>query len=166
MANKKLHLLPWSPGQSSFEWPSLAPVWIRPKGIPYHCWSSNILLSIDSSIGSPLQLDDINASQKTLSYARILVNLDLSKPKAQQILVELEGNLRSLCPLAMKMLLAPLVSHMGIRMVHAGFPQRSKMVKAFWVRALLIPVQLMLPLPLSPAGIPASAGYCLSSSRC
>lgn len=73
------------------DWPSLSSVWIRLRGIPYHCWSSNILFSIASSVGLPLKLDDITAGQKILTFARILVNLDLSKPRPQSILVDLEG---------------------------------------------------------------------------
>lgn len=91
LQKKKLHLLPWSPGQGSFEWPSFHPIWIRIHGIPYHCWSSNILISIASKIGHPLKLDEISASQKLLTYARILVNLDLSKPKPPEIRVDLKG---------------------------------------------------------------------------
>lgn len=91
LQNRKLHLLPWSPGQGPFECPTLHPVWIRIYGIPYHCWSSNILLSLTSFIGLPLRLDDITASQKLQTYARILVNIDLSIPKPSEIKVELEG---------------------------------------------------------------------------
>lgn len=49
------------------------------------------MLSITSSVGLPLKLDDITAGQKILTFARILVNLDLSKPRPLSILVDLEG---------------------------------------------------------------------------
>lgn len=96
MENRKLHLLPWSPENGPSDWPSLHPVWIRIYGILYHCWSSNILLSLASSIDSPLRLDDITASQKLLTYARILINLDLSTRKPTEIEVELEGDSEAL----------------------------------------------------------------------
>lgn len=48
MQNRKLHLLPWSPSHSPFDWPSVHHVWIRIH-IPCHCCSSNILLSLASS---------------------------------------------------------------------------------------------------------------------
>lgn len=91
LQNKKFNLLPWSPSQGPFEWPSLHTIWIRIQGIPYHCWSSNILLSIASSVGYPLNLNEIIASQKIITFARILVNLDISKPKPQHIWVDSEG---------------------------------------------------------------------------
>lgn len=96
MQNRKLHLLLLSPGQCPFDWPSLHAVWIHIHGIPYHCRSSNILLSLASSIGSPLKLDYITASKTLLNYARILINLVLSKPKPIEIKVELEGDSEAL----------------------------------------------------------------------
>lgn len=91
LQNMKLDLLPWSSSQGPFEWPNLHPVWIRIYGIPYHCWSPNILSLLASSIGYLLRLDDITASQKLLTFARILVNIDLSRPKHSAIKVDLEG---------------------------------------------------------------------------
>ena len=46
----------------------------------------------DISIGKPLRPDNITASQRILSYARVLVNLDVSKPSPSSITVELEGD--------------------------------------------------------------------------
>lgn len=134
VTNNKLHLLPWSPGQDSFEWPSTSIVWIRLRGIPYHCWSSHILLSIASSIGLPLKLDDITASQKIQTYARILVNLDIFKPKSKQILVDLERESQ------MKMCPALSVSSKGILMALAQIKPKkesaksSRMKKESWAK--------------------------------
>lgn len=89
---KKLLFLPWSLGKSEDSWPAITPVWIRLWGIPYHCWSSDILLSIASSIGKPLCLDEITATQGILSYVKILVNLDVATPCPKSISVDLEGD--------------------------------------------------------------------------
>ncbi|XXG68938.1 hypothetical protein AAC387_Pa06g1920 [Persea americana] len=72
-------------------WPSTAPVWIRLAGLPYHCWSKHILFSLASSIGQPIKLDNITTAQRILTYARVLVNIDLSKLKSPVILVDLQG---------------------------------------------------------------------------
>ncbi|KAJ8636810.1 hypothetical protein MRB53_011077 [Persea americana] len=50
MDKKKLLLQSWSPRQNEESWPAITPVWIRLKGVPYHSWSSDILLSIASSV--------------------------------------------------------------------------------------------------------------------
>ncbi|XXG42179.1 hypothetical protein AAC387_Pa01g2513 [Persea americana] len=91
MDRKKLLLQSWSPSQKESVWPSIAPVWIKLKGLPYHCWSQNIILSLASSIGQPLKLDAITMAQRIHTFARVLVNLDLSKPKPPSILVDLHG---------------------------------------------------------------------------
>ncbi|XXG76634.1 hypothetical protein AAC387_Pa08g0941 [Persea americana] len=62
------------------------------KGIPYHCWSIDILLSIAGSIGKALLLYETTAAQRMLSYARVLVNLDATKLGPNFLIVELEGD--------------------------------------------------------------------------
>ncbi|XXG47701.1 hypothetical protein AAC387_Pa02g2301 [Persea americana] len=58
---KKLMLQSWTPGQNEESWLVITPIWIHLKGVPYHCWSSDILLSIASSVGKPLRLDETTA---------------------------------------------------------------------------------------------------------
>lgn len=77
---KKLILHFWSPGQDESSWPLEALVWARLRGLPYHCWSSNILLSIAESIGKPLCLDEITAKQRMFSFARVQVLLNVAIP--------------------------------------------------------------------------------------
>ncbi|XXG88117.1 hypothetical protein AAC387_Pa12g0372 [Persea americana] len=91
MERKKLFFLPWSPWEDESDWPSIASVWVRFSGLPYHCWSQHIIFSLANSIGQPIKLDDITSSQRILTFARVLVNVDLSKRKPQSILVDLQG---------------------------------------------------------------------------
>ncbi|XXG63633.1 hypothetical protein AAC387_Pa05g1774 [Persea americana] len=92
MDKKKLLLLPWSLGHDESSWPAVTQVWIRLKGIPYHFWTSDILLSIAGSIGKPLRLDDTTVLQRMLSYNRVLLNLDVAKSSPRSLTVELEGD--------------------------------------------------------------------------
>eukprot|EP00268_Persea_americana_P003465 TRINITY_DN11050_c0_g1_i1.p1 TRINITY_DN11050_c0_g1~~TRINITY_DN11050_c0_g1_i1.p1 ORF type:complete len:286 (+),score=11.78 TRINITY_DN11050_c0_g1_i1:3142-3999(+) len=92
LLEKKKLLQHWSLGQEVSSWPAISPVWICLKGIPYRCWSSDILLSIAGSISKPLHLDEITAYQKMLSFARVLVNLDVAKPNLTSVIVDLEGD--------------------------------------------------------------------------
>ena len=92
MDKRKLLLIPWSPSQDEDLWPAVTPVWIGFKGIPYHCWSRDILISIVGTIGKPLRLDEIIASQRMLSFARVLVSLNVANVCPSSIIVELEGD--------------------------------------------------------------------------
>ncbi|KAJ8640544.1 hypothetical protein MRB53_017238 [Persea americana] len=91
MAGKKLLLRPWSPDQDESSWPSVALVWIRLKEIPFHCWSSDIFLSIAASIGKPLRLDEIIAKQRMFSFARVQVLLNVGSSFPRSLTIELEG---------------------------------------------------------------------------
>ncbi|XXG57223.1 hypothetical protein AAC387_Pa03g4436 [Persea americana] len=91
MDRRKLLLESWLPGQDESNWPSETPIWIRLRGIPYHCWSSDILLSIAASIGKPLRLDETTAKQRMLSFARVQVLLDVARANPRLLIVELEG---------------------------------------------------------------------------
>lgn len=89
MEKRKIFFLPWIPRQEETAWPSSAPVWIRLAGLLDHCGSQHILFSLASSIGQPIKLDNITTAQRILTYARVLVHIDLSKPKPPVILVDL-----------------------------------------------------------------------------
>lgn len=91
MDKLKVLFLPWSPGQEETPWSSIALVSIRFKGLPYHCWSQNFIPSFANTIGQPIKLDNITLGQEILSFARVLVNIDLSKPKPDSIIVDLQG---------------------------------------------------------------------------
>lgn len=77
-------------GKIKVSWPTVTPVWIHLKGILYHCRSSDILLSIVGSTGKPLHLDETMATQRMLSYARVLVNLDVTKSGPNSLTLEPE----------------------------------------------------------------------------
>jgi hypothetical protein len=53
------------------------PVWIRFPNLPLQCWSPICLSKLASVIGKPLHLDTLTSSMTRLSYARVLVEIDL-----------------------------------------------------------------------------------------
>jgi len=54
-----------------------APVWVRFPNLPLCCWSPPCLSKIASVLGKPIQSDHMTSSLSRLSYARVLVELDL-----------------------------------------------------------------------------------------
>lgn len=65
------------------------PVWIKLPNLPLRCWSLKSLSKIASMVGKPLQSDMLTSSMARLSYARILIELDLRKPLRDHIAVSL-----------------------------------------------------------------------------
>ncbi|KAJ6377603.1 hypothetical protein OIU76_026557 [Salix suchowensis] len=65
------------------------PVWIKLPNLPLRCWSLKSLSKIASMVGKPLQSDMLTSSMSRLSYARILIEIDLCKPLRDHIAVSL-----------------------------------------------------------------------------
>ena len=53
------------------------PIWVRFPNLPLQCWSPLCLSKLASMIGKPLRLDTPTSSMTRLSYARVLVEIDL-----------------------------------------------------------------------------------------
>jgi hypothetical protein len=53
------------------------PVWVKFPNLPLRCWSATCLSKIASVIGKPLQSDMLTSTRSRLSYARVLIELDL-----------------------------------------------------------------------------------------
>jgi hypothetical protein len=74
---------------------SFAQVWIRIYGLAQEYWRKNILFSIASGIGSPLGTDSVTAKpmlERTFGlYARVLVEIYLTKALRHKLLVERKG---------------------------------------------------------------------------
>ncbi|KAG5222082.1 MILDEW RESISTANCE LOCUS [Salix suchowensis] len=56
---------------------STVPVWIKLPNLPLQCWSPVCLSKIGSVLGKPVQCDVLTSSMSRLSFARILVEIDL-----------------------------------------------------------------------------------------
>ena len=56
---------------------SWVPVWVKFPSLPLCCWSPICLSKIASVIGKPIQCDHLTSSLSRMSYARVLVEIDL-----------------------------------------------------------------------------------------
>lgn len=61
------------------------PVWIRLPSLPLHCWGAETLSRIMSAVGVPVVADDCTAKQLKVSYARVLVEIDVTKEFMKEI---------------------------------------------------------------------------------
>ena len=65
------------------------PIWIRFPNLPLQCWSPLCLSKLASVVGKPLRLDTPTSSITRLSYARVLVETDLSADLPNLITISL-----------------------------------------------------------------------------
>lgn len=54
-------------------------IWVKLPSLPLHLWGSKILGKIGSAIGKPMFSDECTANKLRVSYARILVEVDITK---------------------------------------------------------------------------------------
>ncbi|XP_075103846.1 uncharacterized protein LOC142178405 [Nicotiana tabacum] len=64
------------------------PLWIKLPKLPLNCWGNNSLSRIASSIRTPMYADECTAKQIRVSYARMLIEVDVTKPRLDEINVE------------------------------------------------------------------------------
>ena len=53
------------------------PVWIKFPNLPLKCWTPRCLSKLASVLGKPIQSDKLTATKERVSYARLLVEVDL-----------------------------------------------------------------------------------------
>jgi len=64
------------------------PLWIQLPNLPLICWGPDSLSRIGSTLGKPLFADECSSKQTRISYARILIEIDITIPLLHKILVE------------------------------------------------------------------------------
>ncbi|XP_010317681.1 uncharacterized protein [Solanum lycopersicum] len=63
------------------------PLWVNFPKLPLNCWGVGSLSRIASAIGVPLFADECTTKQTRISYARMLIEVNVNKPIPQQITV-------------------------------------------------------------------------------
>lgn len=69
------------------------PLWVWLPRLPLTCWSEDSLSQIGSVIGKPICADEYTSQQQRISYARMLVEVDITKPLIYKIPIEGENGL-------------------------------------------------------------------------
>ena len=63
----------------------IAPLWVKLPGLPVIYWGAKTLSRIASVIGVPLMADDFTTRQARVSFARVLIEVDITKPLPSSI---------------------------------------------------------------------------------
>lgn len=70
---------------------SVIPTWILLPGLPIDLWNSKVLDKICSRVGVPLCTDRMTGLKERISYARVLVEVDIAKELVGEIPIKLPG---------------------------------------------------------------------------
>lgn len=85
MGGKPILLKKWSSAFNLHDELRIAPVWVRFPGLPVIYWGANTLSRLASILGVPLMADDFTSRQARVSYARVLIEVDITKPLPSMI---------------------------------------------------------------------------------
>ncbi|XP_019256828.1 PREDICTED: uncharacterized protein LOC109235244 [Nicotiana attenuata] len=61
------------------------PLWVKLPNLPVNWWSMTALSKIGSALGNPIYVDECTTDAVRVSYARLLVEMDITKPLPRQI---------------------------------------------------------------------------------
>lgn len=64
------------------------PIWVKLPNLPLNCWGNDSLSRIGSLLGVPLYADECTSSQARISFARLLVEMDVTVPLPEVIWIE------------------------------------------------------------------------------
>lgn len=74
-----------------FENEVLKALWVRLPKLPLNCWSGDFLSRIGSVLGTPICADECTSNQQRISYARLLIEIDITKPYVYKVQIEGEN---------------------------------------------------------------------------
>lgn len=67
---------------------SQIPIWVKLPSLSVGYWSAKALSKIAGAIGKPLYTDEYTAMAEKISYARILIEVNISKTLPDEIVIE------------------------------------------------------------------------------
>ncbi|RAL42518.1 hypothetical protein DM860_011136 [Cuscuta australis] len=80
-----MYVTKWSPNLRQDEDSPVVPVWISFPHLPIHLHEQRALFNIASMLGTPLKVDQATLNFTRPKYARVCVEVDVSKPLHQRI---------------------------------------------------------------------------------
>ncbi|CAK8563193.1 unnamed protein product [Lathyrus sativus] len=86
--NMPMLLREWQPGFNlKNDMLRALPIWIKLPNLPLHLWGEKSLSKIGSAIGKPVTTDECTANKFQFSYARLLVEVDVTQALVKEIII-------------------------------------------------------------------------------
>lgn len=64
------------------------PIWVNFPNLPLNCWSQRALSRMSSALGNPLFADDCTTKVERISYARVLIEMNVTQSLSKVISVQ------------------------------------------------------------------------------
>ncbi|KAK6791911.1 hypothetical protein RDI58_010992 [Solanum bulbocastanum] len=86
--NRPIILKPWTVDfDFNKEFPTKIPLWVKFPKLPMSCWGKGSLSRIVSVIGIPIYADECSTKQTRISYARMLIEVNITHSLSAKIVV-------------------------------------------------------------------------------
>ncbi|XP_042041272.1 uncharacterized protein LOC121786711 [Salvia splendens] len=86
-----MRVFKWAPDFDTFFESPIVAVWCKLIGIPIHLYEQSALLAIGKLLGKPIQADHATINQNRLTFARICLEIDISQPPSEEIILNILG---------------------------------------------------------------------------
>ncbi|XP_042038360.1 uncharacterized protein LOC121784261 [Salvia splendens] len=86
-----MRVFKWAPDFDTFFESPIVSVWCNIIDIPAHLYEESAIMAIGNLLGKPLQADHATIHQSRLSFARICVEIDISIPPPEEIILNIRG---------------------------------------------------------------------------
>ncbi|XP_021848896.2 uncharacterized protein [Spinacia oleracea] len=86
---KPIIIKPWTVDFNFYEEVlKVIPLWVKFPNLPLNCWRSEALSRISSLLGVPLFEDECTTRQDRVSFARVLIEMDITTPLPDHVWIE------------------------------------------------------------------------------
>ncbi|KAH0724790.1 hypothetical protein KY284_000655 [Solanum tuberosum] len=87
--NRPIIVKVWSPEfDFNKEVLQTVPIWVKYPNLPLSCWSMDSLRRISSGLGEPLYADECTTKVDRISFARVLIEMDVARELPRKLKVE------------------------------------------------------------------------------
>ncbi|XP_042016200.1 uncharacterized protein LOC121764210 [Salvia splendens] len=87
-----MRVLKWSPDFDAYCESPIAAIWCNLIGLPIHLFDQSALFAIGKLLGTTFQVDRATANKSRLSFARICIEIDITKPPPEEISLDICGH--------------------------------------------------------------------------
>lgn len=86
-----MRVFKWTPDFDPFFESPIAAVWCNLVGLPIHLFEKSALFAIGGLLGTPIQVDHDTISKRRLSFARLCIEIDISKSQMEETVIDIQG---------------------------------------------------------------------------
>ncbi|XP_042044102.1 uncharacterized protein LOC121789801 [Salvia splendens] len=86
-----MRVFKWYPDFNAYCESPIAAIWCNLIGLPIHLYDQSALYAIGKLLGNPIEIDRAMAKKSRLSFARLCIEIDITKAPPEEIILDICG---------------------------------------------------------------------------